>query len=551
MATPRCRNCQGSTWTDDGCCRTCSDVPTLGHDVAAFIHAYCVIPDGDYAGAPYMLTDEQYRLLLNHYRVHPRTGAFVHFRGTQYVRPQKHGKGPFSAAIICAEADSEAPVLFDGWDASGLPVGRGWPTPWIQVTAVSEDQTANIWRALVPMIEMGPLVARIPDTGETRINLPGGGLIEPVTASARSRLGQRLTFAVQDEAHSWLERNGGRLLADNQRRNLAGVGGRFLETGNAWDPREESVAQKTFESGEPGVYRDDIDPGTGSVRNKTERRRMIRKVYGDSMTKPKRPPGEPPVEWEPWVDIDRIDGEIVALLARGDASQAERFFLNRKQAGEDAAFPPGLVDARSDAGHVVAEKAVASIGVDGARFVDALAIVATELATGFQWPVGIWERPEHAAADYEHPFDEIDGAMLDAFDRFDVRRLYIDPQWIDHLLDKWQARWGQKRVMPWYTNRPRQVCWAVRSFLDAAAAADWSHAGDEMHSRHMTNARKYPMNVFDDKHRQMHSMAKDRPDSPRKIDAAMASLLSWEARSDCIAAGDHLPKPVYRARGFN
>lgn len=546
MAKPRCRRCGGEAWTDDGRCKACDEFPTLGYDVAALIEAKCAIPDGDMQGSPYVLTDEQFRFVLNLYRVHPRTGVFVHFRGGQLVRPQKWGKGPFTAAIVCAEADVDGPVIFDGWDADGRPVGRPWPTPWIQVTAISEDQTANIWRALVPMVELGAMHADMPDTGETRINLPGGGRIEPVTASARSRLGARITFAPQDETHSWLERNGGLMLADNQRRNLAGMGGRWLETTNAWDPREESVAQKTSESGEPGVYRDDIDPGAGSVRNKTERRKMIRRVYGDSMRKPRRD-----AEWEPWVDLDRIEGEILALLARGDASQAERFFLNRKQAGEDAAFPPGLVDARTDTDHVVAEKAVASIGVDGARFVDALAIVATELETGFQWPIGIWERPEHAGADYEHPFDEIDGAMLDAFDRFDVRRLYIDPQWIDHLLDKWQARWGQKRVLPWYTNRPRQVCWAVRSFLDAAAAADWSHAGDETHSRHMTNARKYPMNVFDDKHRQMHSMAKDRPDSPRKIDGAMASLLSWEARSDCIAAGDHLPKPVYRARGFN
>jgi len=57
------------------------------------------------------------------------------------------------------------------------------------------------------------------------------------------------------------------------------------------------------------------------------------------------------------------------------------------------------------------------------------------------------------------------------------------------------------------------------------------------------------MNVFDDKHRQMHSLAKDRPDSPRKIDGAMAAVLSWEARSDAIAAGADQSKPN-RSFGF-
>src|SRR3954452_17832879 len=131
------------------------------------------------------------------------------------------------------------------------------------------------------MIEFGAIATDIPDTGLTRINLLGGGYIEPVTASARSRLGQRISFAVQDETHSWNRSNHGLSLADNQRRNLAGVGGRFVETTNSFDPVEQSVAQRT--QSEPGVYIDDVDGGAGSVRNKVERRRVMRKVYGDSL----------------------------------------------------------------------------------------------------------------------------------------------------------------------------------------------------------------------------------------------------------------------------
>jgi hypothetical protein len=43
--------------------------------------------------------------------------------------------------------------------------------------------------------------------------------------------------------------------------------------------------------------------------------------------------------------------------------------------------------------------------------------------------------------------------------------------------------------------------------------------------------------VYDDQHRQMHTISKDRPDSTRKMDGAMAAVLSWEARNDAIAAG--------------
>jgi hypothetical protein len=492
--------------------------PTLGYAVAELIQERCVIPDGDHVGEPYLLTNEMLRFLLFHYRLDPETGRFAYSRGSQLVRPQKWGKAPFTAAIVCAETDPEGPVLFAGWDAKGEPVGRPWATPWVQVTASSEDQTDNVWRALVPMIELGPLAAVLVDTGETRINLPGGGRIEPVTSSAQSRLGQRITLAVQDQTEGWTVRNGGRALADTQRRNLAGIGGRFLESTNAWDPTEESVAQATAEGGEPGIFHDDVDAGAGSIRNKRERRRMLRRVYGDS--------------W--WIDLDRIDDEVVSLLER-DPAQAERYFLNRKRAAADHAFDVDRF-AELELEREVAGGSVVVVGVDGARFADALAVVATEVESGYQWPLGIWERPPNADDDYEHALDEVDQALEDAVDRFDVWRVYVDPQWIDKLVDLWRGRYGS-RVFAWHTSRVRPTAWAVRSYAQAINAGDVSHSGDAHFVRHVANARRRTVAVFDDDHRALYVLAKDRPDSPRKIDAAMAAVLSWEARGDAIAAG--------------
>ena len=503
----------------------------------------CAIPDGEWAGDPYILTDEMYRFLLWFYRLDPERERFTYYRGAQLVRPQKWGKGPLSAAIICAEA--QGPVLFDGWAPragadewgfpyeKGDPIGRQWPTPIIQCTAVSEDQTGNVWQALVPMIELGNLQADVPDTGETRINLPGGGRIKPVTSSSRSRLGQRVTFCVEDETHDWTVTNGGRKLADTQRRNLAGMDGRFLETTNAWDPLDESVAQQTSESNEPGVYLDDIEPGPGSIRNKRDRHRMITKVYGDSLTSPAH------ARWRPWVVEERIDGEIETLLLR-DPPQAERFFLNRKLATESAAFDYEKWKKLADSTIVVPDKSLITIGVDGARFEDALAIVPTDVNQGYQFPAElIWEVPEAERNndDYEHPFDEIDGRMVDLFESFDVWRVYIDPQYIDPLVERWQGRWGDKRVVTWPTNRPRQMGQAVRKYNTAINAGDLHHDGSSVMARHIRNARRQKLNVFDEDHRALWTVSKDRPNSPRKIDGAPGGILSWEARGDAIAAG--------------
>jgi hypothetical protein len=523
------------------------EFPSLGYLVADLIEAKCAIPDGPHAGQPFLLTDEMLTFLLWHYRLKPNaragmapSSAWWFPRGSQLVRPQKWGKGPFSAAIVCAECDGEGPVLFDGWDADGEPVGRPWETPHFQITAVSEDQTDNVWRALLPMIELGAIAADMPDTGETRINLPSGGLIEPVTASARSRLGQRITGALEDETHSWVERNGGRKLADTQRRNLAGMKGRFLETTNAWDPAERSVAQLTFEN-PVAVHVDYAQPIAGSVRNKRERRKVMRSVYRDSCR------DDPDGRWRGWVDLDRVDVEVEALIAH-DAAQAERFFLNRIHAGESVAFSVEDWAARADSTVVVADRSLIVIGVDGARFDDALAIVATDVEQGHQWPLAIIERPENADEDYEHDFAVADGALSEAFDRWRVWRVYIDPQYIDSLRDGWRGRYGEKVVIDWFTNRPRQIAWAVRNFRSAIVAGDLTHDGDEVMARHVANARRMPLLVKDDEGRPMWSIQKDRRGSPRKIDAAMAGVLSWEARGDAIAAGALTEKPQ-RMRG--
>jgi hypothetical protein len=496
------------------------EFPSLGYEVAEWIQAMVAVPDGDAMGQPFVLTDEMYRFLLWHYRL-DEDGKFV-YRRSQLVRPQKWGKGPLSAAMICAEA--EGPVRFDGWNAAGEPVGRPWATPWVQVTAVSEDQTDNVWKALIPMIELGEVGKLITDTGQTRINLRGGGFIEPVTASASSRLGQRITFAVQDETHSWLHRNGGWKLATNQRRNLAGMSGRSIETTNAWDPAEDSVAQRTFEAKTPDVFKDYPQPPAGAFTNKRERRKVLKAVYGDS--------------W--WVDLDRIDAEVVEISAH-DLAQAERFFGNRVVTGSEQAFEPAdwAAIARPDLVVPTGKHEMIVLGFDGSKFDDATALVAMHIETGHAWPLGIWERPEGASGEgWEVPDDEVSEAVAHAFDTWDVWRFYADPPYWEGPLAGWAGRYGEKRVVEWWTNRTKAMCYSLRAFATEVATGTVTHNGDRVLAEHVTNARRrvHP-HLRDERGLPMWTITKDRPMSPRKIDAAMAVTLAAEARRDAIAAG--------------
>lgn len=509
---------------------------TLGYEVADWIEANCAVPDGENVGEPFILSDEQRLFLYWHYRLKPNakragkpSAAFV-YRRSQLTRPQKWGKGPISAGMICAEA--AGPALFDGWNADGEPVGRPWPTPWIQVVAVSEDQTDNVWTALIPMIELGDLQADIPDTGITRINLPNGK-IEPVTSAAISRLGQRITFAVHDETHSWTAHNGGVKLADTQRRNLGGMGGRSIETTNAWDPSEDSVAQTTHESAPADVYRDYPKPLIGSIRNKRERRKVLKHAYAGA----------------PWVDLDRIDAEILELLPR-DPNQAERYFLNRIVAGVDKAFDLARFKAcGSDVG--IAPGRPVALGFDGARRLDSTGLVATDIESGHQIVVGVWERPSHQTEeDWEVPASEVHEAVAYAFDTWDVWRLYGDPPYWQTEMDTWAGLYGSERVVQWWTNRLKAVAYAIKAWhTDWAVSGALTHDGNEALLRHVGNAVKYQTKMRDDDGSWLWVIRKDGAKSPRKIDLTMCAILSWKARGDAIEAGV-LNKPEFARATF-
>lgn len=521
------------------------EFPTIGYQVIDWIEDRCAVPDRHIAGEPLRLRDWQKRHLLWQFRLWPDaicdpdrpSSPFVYF-GSYLVKPQKAGKGPFSAARICAQA--EGPVLFAGWDAYGEPVGMPWATPHIQVTAISEDQTDNIWRALLPMIELGSISTDITDVGIQRINLRGGGLIEPVTASALSRLGQRITYAEQDETQSWTERNSGHKLADNQRRNLAGTGGRWSATGNAWDPSERSVMQLDREAQQPGIFFDYSEGLPGSWGNKRDRRRILKAAYQDS----------------PWVDLDRIESDCERLAAKGDPGQAERFFGNRVVAGASKAFD---IEAYKllYAAHGIEPGRHITLGFDGALTNDATGLVATDIVTGHQVVVAWWQRPREVpdGDEWSVPIAELDEAVDFAYKHWTVWRMYADPPHYREDLSRWAGLYGKDRVFEFWTNNRKKMAVSLREFRTSMRPGVMSHGPQsdakealEAHAAlvtHIGNAVRRISNMRDDEDGTfLWLISKESQKSPLKIDLAMAACLGWTARQDAIRAGV-LNQPEY------
>jgi hypothetical protein len=64
-----------------------------------------------------------------------------------------------------------------------------------------------------------------------------------------------------------------------------------------------------------------------------------------------------------------------------------------------------------------------------------------------------------------------------------------------------------------------------------------SHDGIRDLARHIGNARRSDLPQLDEQGKKLWLIQKERPDSPQKIDGAVAAVLSWEARTDAVAAG--------------
>ena len=529
------------------------EVPTLGYAAIDWIATYLAAPDRpDYE--PFILYPEQEDFLLRFYELNPKTGRRRRRRGV-ISRPRGWGKSPFLAAIALCEA--LGPVVPDGWDAAGQPVGKPWSevrTPRVGILAVSESQTANTW---APLLEMctGPVVDEYVglEPMDTMVNLPRGK-IEPITSSARSVKGKPFIFAVMDQTEEWVASNGGINLFEKVKNNCAKTGGSFVESPNAFVPGEDSVAERSamyYKALREGRTRDDgihydhrEAPADTDLADRESLIRGLRIAYGDASAHPDgcvlhNPPCPPGHE-----DLDHIVATIWDPTSDPQVSRSD--WLNQITHASDAWLSQPEWAACADAAKVVADGDTITLGFDGSRrrargVTDATALIGCRVSDGHLFEVGVWEQPAGPSGkDWAVPVTEVLAAVDSAFDRWNVVGMYADPaKWESHVAN-WEAKYaGQLSVkatrdhpMEWWMTGGRSslIVRATEALHSAVVDGEMTHGGTYALTRHVLNARRRVS-------RSGIQIAKEHPDSMNKIDAAVASILAWEARSDAIAKG--------------
>lgn len=495
---------------------------TLGWDILDWGSTYLAQPDGANKGDTWSYTKEQARFILWYYAIDEK-GRFL-YRRALLARPKGWGKSPLLAAISSTEL--LGPVQFDGFSANGDPVGRPSYSPLIQLAAVSEAQTDNTMSLVIEMLGEGYAVDYYPlDIGKSRI-LTRGGKLEPVTAQAKSREGQRPTFAVLDETHLWIPSNGGDKLAATIRRNLGKIDGRSIETTNAYLPGEESVAEdsqhywESIQRGEalnPGLMYDfrQAPPETPYARC-PERRQGLIDVYGDAAA-----------ENGGWVNLDRIEQEMDDPATR--ESDGRRFYFNQITQGSLQWIDPVKWEACFDKHLRPLNRTDAiTLGFDGGIRDDSTALVACRIEDGALFPIHVWEKPD-GARDWEVDFVSVDLYVREYLSKYNVVRMNCDPAYWQDIVGRWAVD-HDGVVWEWWTSRKKAMAEANERFSTAVATGNIKHPGSEVLTRHVLNAHveETPWGEL---------LRKDIRGGSRKIDAAVASVLAYEARGEAIEDG--------------
>lgn len=504
--------------------------PSLGWSWLDWTYAYLPSPRDE--KQPLVYTDEQARRIVKWGELDPVTGEFVYLRMI-LEEAKGWGKSPFAASLDIL--DFAGPVCFDGWDSDGEPVGVPWgtggrPSPWVQIAAVSEDQTENTYGALFAMLAANDGRAadelRI-DNGRTRLYLRDRpGRLEPVTASAGSREGQPLTKFTADETWLWTPHNGGVRLIRTLRRNVAKMNGRGVETTNSPILGEKSVAEMSDPSTpENGVLhyatRPAEEPDEGWPDERL--RDALVKVYGESQ----------------WTSPDRLMRDIRDAQTPWDDSL--RFFFNIRTAGVSKAVDPRLWDELTQPEDVPAGTRI-GLGFDGSEYHDATVLRACT-ADGYRFTLGRWSRPA-GDPEWKVPRSEVHQAVAEAFSRYSVGLMLCDPpRWYTEI-ENWSEKYGAETVLAFDTNQGRRMAPAVDRWLTALRNRATRHSADEFVAEQVkaTKLKRYHSDTDDDRTR--YVLEKDG-----KVgnDSAVADVLAYEAAMT-MPAQESVSPPMFAWR---
>ncbi len=536
----------GPSWVHDGESWSLPEF-SLGWEGLAFAGRWLF-----HKGKPWRYTLEQARFLLWFYAVD--TSGQFDFHSAVLQRLKGWGKDPFAAALSATVL--VGPVEFDSWGSDGQPVGRQVTDSWVQIAAVSLDQTKNtmkIFPSLIPAETRRHFGVQI---GKQNVWARGDeAQIEAVTASPLAIEGGRPKLIIRAETQNWNSSNGGHDMAGAMEGNAAkaevGSPARILDICNAYRPGEDSVGQRQREGWEStqgddasvvdfGLLYDSLEAPPDAPLTVAAAPDVVEAVRGDSV----------------WLDArGRILKSITNPL--NAPSESRRKWYNQIAAAEDSWTTPQEFDPLKDDGVEVLPGEEVVLFLDCSKSDDATGLVGCRMSDGHVFTVNMWQRPPGRRGDgWLAPREDVDAAVEYAFSQFRVVAFFGDPshtlddetmdRYWDPLFEEWHLR-HRHEVRLWASgsksgkghavmfdmsarDNARQFAAAVGFTLEEIRSGSFTWDGDVRLRRHVLNARRYPVQGF-------VSIAKDHRESKNKVDLAVCMVGARMVRRLVLANG--------------
>lgn len=495
---------------------------TLGWQIAGWTAEYLLSEDG----SPWRFTKEQLRFILWWYAV-DETGRFVYRKGV-LQRLKGWGKDPLAAVMCLIELCG--PSRFAYFDDNGTPVGVAHPSAWVQVAAVSRDQTRNTM-TLFPSLMSARLIDEYgikPGAELIRANR-GRQRIEAVTSSYRALEGGRSTFVLLNETHHWVRGNNGDKMyetIDGNSTKSKGGTARYLAITNAYLPGEDSVAERMREAYEKilegraadiGFLYDSIEAHPQTPLTPEALRIVIPKIRGDAT----------------WLDVEAIIQSVLDTTI--SPARSRRMWLNQIVADEDALYGPAQWRAIERPDEILEPGDPIVLGFDGGKTDDATALVAIRTTDSVAFVLGCWEKPDGPQGDnWEVNREAVDSAVREAFNIYEVQAFYADVALWESYISDWAADYGEglvvkaegRNAISWDMRTSQQrVTRAHERLMQTIFDCKVFHDGDLRLQRHALNARRRSNNYG-------ISFGKESRESPRKVDLYAALMLAHEALYD-------------------
>ena len=182
-------------------------------------------------------------------------------------------------------------------------------------------------------------------------------------------------------------------------------------------------------------------------------------------------------------------------------------------------MPHGLWDTVKDADRVVEDSERIVMAFDGSASGDSTALIGCTVDDHHLFVIGLWENPGDQR--WRVPRNEVAKTIKAAFEKYDVLELAADPWGWRSELETWAADFGEKRVIEWNTARAQRMAPATDRMFQAVKTGTCSHDGNEDLAKHIVHCVAERTSMGD-------LVKKDKKNSPRKIDAAVASIVALD-----------------------